>query len=366
MPEPSSPATRRPNADRVTIADGAERAGVSPATVSRVTNAMGRVADETRERVRAAARELGYRPDRTARALGQNESTRTLAVALPTFTTPFHNELLKGVRDQLGAAGPDLLLCDLQWEAPRASLEAFLSRGAVDGLLVAGLSPSKRPCPQGDTPAELENLGEPAVVLGAPCDGLDAFSWKEAAGARIATEHLLSRGHRRIGLITTHHEDPVRAERTRGYRDALRAAGIRPRPAWVASGKTDKHDGYSEESGREAARALLGRAAARSASAGTPGGDPGVDAVFACSDVQAIGAWQVFRERGLAVPGDIALVGYDDVKVSRHIGLTSVSQKMRAVGREATSLLRRRLRGDGPPTFRSETIMPELVDREST
>jgi len=360
MPELPSPTTRPLTPDRVTIDDVADRAGVSRATVSRVTNSTGLVSEETRKQVLTVARELGYRPDRTARALGQNGSAQTIAVALPTFTTPFHNELLKGVRDRLGADGPDLLLCDLQWEAPRDSLEAFLSRGVVDGLLVAGLSPPRRACPQGDIPAELEILGAPAVVLGAPCDGLDAFSWKEAAGAQVATEHLLSRGHRRIGLITTHHEDPVRTERTRGYRETLQAAGIRPRPAWVASGKTDKHDGYSEESGREAARALLDRA-----SAGTPGGDPGLDAVFACSDVQAIGAWQVFRERGLAVPGDIALVGYDDVKVSRHIGLTSVSQKMRAVGREATSLLRQRLRGDGPPTPCSETIMPELVERES-
>jgi LacI family transcriptional regulator len=353
MPEPTPPAARPPTADRVTIDDVADRAGVSTATVSRVTNAMDRVSEDTREQVLTAARALGYRPDRTARALGQNGGAPTIAVALPTFTTPFHNELLKGVRDRLDAAGPDLLLCDLQWEAPRASLEAFLERGAVDGLLVAGISPT-----EGTVPGELALPGAPVVLLGAPCNGLDSFSWKEATGARVATEHLLDRGHRRIGLIRTHHESPVRAERTRGYRRALRDAGVRPRAAWVASGETDKHDGYSEEAGREAARALLHRASGD--------GAPGPSAVFASSDVQAIGAWQAFREQGVAVPDDIALVGYDDVKVSRHIGLTSVSQKMRAVGRAATALLRRRLRGAGPSGPRSETIMPELVERAST
>jgi LacI family transcriptional regulator len=348
MPEPSPP-----TAERATIHDVAEHAGVSPATVSRVTNATGLVSEETRDRVLAAARELGYRPDRTARALGQEGRARTLAVALPSFTTPFHNELLKGVRDRLGAAGPDLLLCDLRWEAPRASLERFLARGAVDGLLVGGLPPAEEPAAEGPVPSALGVPGAPVVLLGTPHDELDSFSWKEAAGARVATEHLLRRGHRRIGMIASHHDGAVRTERTNGYRAALRAAGIRPRPAWVASGTTDKHDGYSEEAGREAARTLMDRGL-------------GLSAVFASSDVQAIGAWQAFRERGLTVPEDVALVGYDDVKVSRHIGLTSVSQKMRAVGRGATRLLRKRLRGEGPPGPRSTTIMPELVERGST
>jgi LacI family transcriptional regulator len=372
-----SEAAGRPAGD-VNIYDVAERAGVSVATVSRATGSKGTVSDRSRQRVLRAVRELGYRPDRSAQTLAREEDApRTLAVALPTFTTPFHNELLKGIRSRLkslrqaggrpggsgsdasrpGRTSPDLLLCDLRWEEPGASLEAFLRRGLMDGLLVAGLLPEE----QNLSPALLARLqGQdmPTISLGAPIEGLDSFFWREEAGARLGTEHLLERGHRRIGLITTHHENPVRAQRAAGYRNALRVAGVAPRETWVASGETDKHDGFSEESGQEAARTLL-----ENASVGEPGG---ITAVFATSDVQAIGAWQVFQERGLDVPEDVALVGYDDVKVSRYIGLTSVSQQMQTVGRQATDLLLGRLRRSGPRGARPVEIMSELIQRRST
>src|SRR6056297_1403705 len=124
--------------EKTTIYDVAEHAGVAISTVSRVLNNSQDVSDATRDRVMSAIRELQFRPNRTAKSLAQR-ATRTIAVAVPTFTTPFHNELLKGVRDRLDDADIDLLLCDLDWEAPKKTLFNFLDRGAMDGLIVAGL-----------------------------------------------------------------------------------------------------------------------------------------------------------------------------------------------------------------------------------
>jgi LacI family transcriptional regulator len=268
-------------------------------------------------------------------------------VAVPTFTTPFHNELLKGIRYRLESLNIDLLLCDLAWEDPEASLRTFLERGAMDGLLAAGLSVDS------EIGAELRTMGRPAVLLGTRWEALDSFYWDETAGAHVATEHLLEQGHTRIGMITTHHENPIRNARIRGYEEALRDAGIAPRDAWLATGQTEKHAGFSEESGYEAMQALLDAA-------------PDVTAVFASSDVQAIGAWQALRHAGLDVPGDVALVGYDDVKVSRFIGLSTVSQKMHDIGEAAVDLLLRRLDGTADAAPVSRLVTPELRVRRSS
>ncbi len=329
-----------------TIHDVAERAGVSPATVSRVVNETGETADATRKRVLEAVEELRYRPSRTAKSLSEG-STQTIAVAVPTFTTPFHNELLKGVRDRLKDFNTDLLLCDLEWADPETSLLDFLDRGAMDGLLAAGLSMTE------GMANEVQKLGGPTVLIGTRWKDFDSFYWDETTGAQMATEHLIDQGHTRIGMLTTHRESPIRSARVRGYRDALSAAGIQPKDEWVAEGNTEKHAGFSEESGFEAMEALLER-------------DSSVTAVFASSDVQAIGAWQALRQQGLDVPGDVAIVGYDDIKVSRFIGLTSVAQNMHDIGARATDLLMRRLERTGPVDLLSEAVTPELVVRDSS
>lgn len=338
---PSSKTKSRP-----TIYDVADQAGVAISTVSRVLNNSNNVATTTRERVLAVIDELQFRPSRTAKSLAQ-QSTRTIAIAVPTFTTPFHNELLKGVRSRLKDVDIELLLCDLQWAEPAATLRNFLSRGAMDGLLVAGFSID-------DTMGEeLKRFGAPVVLIGSQWDELDSFYWDEATGVHKAIEHLVEQGHERIGMVTTNREGPVSQTRIRGYQEALQEAGLPIRDEWIAEGRTEKHAGFSEESGYEAMQDLL-RA------------DPGVTAVFASSDVQAIGAWQAARHAELDVPGDVAIVGYDDIKVSRFIGLTSVAQNMHDIGEEATDLLLRRLNGDDAPAPFSKLVTPELIVRASS
>lgn len=332
--------------EKTTIYDVAEHAGVAISTVSRVLNNSEDVSDATREKVMKAIRELQFRPNRTAKSLAQR-ATRTIAVAVPTFTTPFHNEFLKGVRDRLDDADLDLLLCDLDWEAPKATLLNFLERGAMDGLIVAGL-------PINDETAEdLLTLGTPVVLIGSKWPPLDSFYWDEEPGAKMAVNHLIDQGHSRIGMITTPHDNRLRNARVNGYKQALEEAGIGFDEDLIVHGHTRKHDGFSEESGYEAMNELLSF-------------DDQVTAVFASSDVQAIGAWQAVREAGSEVPDDYSLVGYDDIKVSRFIGLTSVAQSMHYVGERSTDVLLNRLNNTGADEPVSELLKPELKIRKSS
>jgi len=332
--------------EKTTIYDVAEHAGVAISTVSRVLNNSQDVSDATRERVMGAIRELQFRPNRTAKSLAQR-ATRTIAVAVPTFTTPFHNELLKGVRDRLDEADIDLLLCDLDWEAPRKTLFNFLERGAMDGIIVAGLPIDE------ETGEDLLSLGAPVILIGSQWPPLDSFYWKEEPGVKQAINHLLEKGHERIGMITTPHSNRLRDARVNGYKEALEEAGLEFDAGLIAHGETRKHDGFSEESGYEAMNDLLSL-------------DEPVTAVFASSDVQAIGAWQAIRKAGYKVPDDFSLVGYDDIKVSRFIGLTSVAQNMHYVGEKATDVLMNRLNNTGSDEPVSEMVTPELQIRKSS
>ncbi len=334
-----------PNKTKSTIYDVAARAGVAISTVSRVLNNSSDVSEPTRARVSRAIEELQFRPDRTAKTLAQKQ-TKSICVALPSFTTPFHNELLKGVRDALQDSDLDLLLCDLGSTSPRKTLLDFLKRGAVDGLVLAGMPVND------DLADELSALHAPVILIGHTWPSFDSFEWNDERGARQATEHLIELGHRRIAMITTISPSSLQHQRQTGYLAALEKAGIPHDPALMRSGTTQKHSGFSEEAGYEAMHGII---------------EDGIDftAVFAASDVQAIGAYMALREAELRVPRDVSLCGYDDVKMSRFIQLTSVDQRMREVGQRATSLLLKRVEGDRQPVAH-ETIESVLRVRGTT
>ena len=330
---------------RPTIYDVADRAGVAISTVSRVLNGSDEVSQATRDRVREAIRALQFQPRRTARTLAQ-QSTTSVAVALPSATSMFFVEMLKGVKDALRDHDIDLLLCNLGSAQPYSTLKRFLDRGAVDALLLMAL-------PVDDELADqLLHLHAPVVLLGSRCPGIDAFWWDDHEGARLATAYLLDQGHRRIGLVSAHAWSASAAPRLAGYRAALDDAGVAFDESLVVVGQTSKHAGYSEEAGAEAMEALMALP------------DPPT-AVFAASDVQAYGAWSYARDRGLTIPRDVSVVGYDDLKLSRFLDLTTVSQGMHRAGRLATERLLARLAADDGQ--RVETELPlELVERGST
>lgn len=331
---------------KVTIYDVANRAGVAISTVSRVLNNSTDVSEPTRVRVRKAIEELEFRPDRTAKSLAQ-KAAKSFAVAIPTFTMPFHTELLKGIRFRLRTHDIDLLLCDLGSTSPHQTLMNFLGRGAVDGLLLVGVPVEER------IAQELRSLHAPVVLIGTRNPNFDSFYWDDRAGGRSAVEHLLELGHSRIAIIKSHSPSLVQDERIEGAREALRNTGRAAELDIVVSGQTEKHAGFSEESGYEAMALVLQE-------------HPDVTAVFAMSDVQAIGAWKAVRDAGKRVPEDIAVIGYDDIKSSYYIGLSTVDQRMHWVGEEATELLLKRMDGQSQDEPVSRLIVPELVARDST
>ena len=335
----------RPSGSRPTIYDVADEAGVAISTVSRVLNGSSEVSEATRHRVQEAIRTLQFQPQRNARALAQ-QSTTSVAVALPSATSLFFVELLKGVKDSLRTRDIDLLLCNLGSGHPYPTLQRFLSRGAVDALLLVALPV------EGEVADQLRQFQAPVVLLGSRCSGLDSYWWDDEEGARLATAFLVGQGHRRIGLLSAHAWSVSAEPRLRGYKQALEAAGVAFDASLVVTGETVKHAGYSEEAGAEAMAQLMALPEPPSA-------------VFAASDVQAYGAWSYARDQGLVVPRDVSIVGYDDLKLSRFLDLTTVSQGMHDAGRMVTERLLDRL--DGGPSDRVEVELPlTLVERGST
>ena len=335
----------QPDRPKVTIYEVADDAGVAISTVSRVLNDSKEVSDKTRKKVEESIERLKFKPQRTAKTLAKQQ-THSLAVAMPSTTSLFYVEVLKGVKDTLRERDIDLLLCNLGSTAPYQTLGRFLSRGAVDALLLTSLPVDTA------LASELASLHAPVALVGTRHAEFDSFYLNDAYGARIATEHLIQSGHDRIGMVTPHPWAYDAEERIRGYRQALEGAGIRFDPQLLVAGDTLKHAGYSEESGAEGMLKLL---ALR---------EPPT-AVFLSSDVQAFGAWATARDRGLDIPRDIVICGYDDLKLSRYLDLTTVTQHMYEIGAAATERLLARMEQDTDDRI-DRYFKPELIVRSST
>jgi LacI family transcriptional regulator len=327
-----------------TIYDIARRARVSIATVSRVLNHSPRVAAETRLRVLSAAEDLNYRPHASARSLAQKK-TQIVAAVIPVVTNYFYMEILRGMQDALEESEFDLIIYAASApEAIGGQLERALQKGRSDGLVLVSTRPS-------DEQVQLL-LGsrQPVVLVDAVHSAFDSIAVDNVKGAILATRHLIASGRRRIAHLTISPEAPPAAQRRKGYEQALREAGMEVDARLIVA--SDKRPyGFVEEAGYEAMRKLLGSRAVP-------------DGVFAASDMQALGAIQAIREAGLRVPEDIAVVGFDNVKIAAYVGLTTLGQPMYEMGRLSAQKLITRLKEGDTPT--SHTIFaPRLVCRQS-
>jgi LacI family transcriptional regulator len=327
---------------RPTIRDVAREAGVGLGTVSRVLGGHPHVGDETRQRVTAAIERLGYHPSTSARALSRGR-THTIEVIVPLLTRYYYFEVLRGVL--VVVANTDYCLNIRVLERPTDREQAFVQvdrRGHPDGLLLVRVRPS------GDLVARLARAGVPAVLVDAPYPDLPDVGADHRAAAMMMMEHLLSLGHRRVALADRP-DDPFDASvlraRRQGYRDALARAGIRHRSEYEQPAE------WSAEGGAAALDALLALT------------EPPT-AVFAGSDTQAIGVLERARQRGLTVPGDLAVCGYGDIELARYLGLTTVRVPMRAMGERATASLLEAIehRGGTPTQVR---LPAELVVRST-
>lgn len=329
---------------QTTIYDVANYADVSVSTVSRVLNEPEKVASNTRRSVSEAIRELRYRPNRAARMLGQ-ESFLALGVALSKYTTAFQSAILRGIRARLDSTKTELLLYDQEPQNSRVSLSSFIGQSAIDGLLLTGGLVTE------NTIEELATIGIPIVFIGGKRAGVDCFYWEKEASAYLATEHLIKQGHQRIGMITQNRFGTP--PKVSGYHRALVSAGIEPNELFVASGGTNATRNYWEEAGYEEMRNLMEI-------------DPAITAVFAGTNLQAVGALRAIREAALSVPGDYAVVGYGDTELSRLAGLTSVTRRVRDIGYDAMDLLLRRVSGKEKSSPISKPIRPKLKVRRSS
>ncbi|MDT0549822.1 MULTISPECIES: LacI family DNA-binding transcriptional regulator [Streptomyces] len=336
---------------RPTLEEVAARAGVGRGTVSRVINGSPRVSDRTRSAVEQAVAELGYVPNRVARALAANRAD-AVALVIPEpetrlFAEPYFSDIIRGVGAELAEADLQLLLTLLRTPKERQRFAEYLSAHRVDGVLLVSVHADD------PLPDLLERIEMPAVLSGrrSAHESVPYVDCDNTGGARSAVEHLLGRGRSSVATITGPLDMYVAQCRLDGYREAVQAAGQEVDPGLIAAAD------FTEEGGRRAMRDLLDRR-------------PGLDAVFAASDVMAAGARQVLREKGRRVPEDVALVGFEDSAVARHMEppLTSVRQTTEEMGRAMVRVLLEEIESQGDRTSkRPQLVLPtELVRRGSS
>jgi LacI family transcriptional regulator, repressor for deo operon, udp, cdd, tsx, nupC, and nupG len=330
------PPIPRPAHSRITSIDVARAAGVSQSTVSLVFSGkgQGRVSEATQEHVRRCARELGYRPNVAAQALRLG-SSRAVALLVPDITNPFFSRVLRGAQRAAQAAGYTVALVDTandrRWEAQ--SFEA-LRAGPVDGYLLFEVTP-----PEG-LAAE-----DHVVLIESEAPKRSSVSFDALDGARAAFDHLIELGHRRIGHLAAAFDAPTFDLRERARRAAFAVAGLDPesQPRLATP--------ISIDDARDVGLGLLAE-------------EP--TAVFCDDDVIAAGMYLAARERGLRIPRDLSVVGFDDMDFARVLepALTTVALDAELLGATAFELLEERMAGKRP---RRPVVLPaRLVVRGST
>ncbi|CAA9539536.1 MAG: hypothetical protein AVDCRST_MAG05-5250 [uncultured Rubrobacteraceae bacterium] len=335
---------RKPTQD-----DVARLAEVSQATVSYVVNESTAVSvpPDTRQRILDAARELGYVPNSAARTL-RTRKTMTIAGVIPDITNPFYPWFERGIQDVAAAHGYDLIAYNTDGHAENERKALRVARhGRVDGLVFMAFH--MRP----DDLKPLVDDGVAVVILGGadavwgPA-GIDSLSIDNVASARAAVEHLLAHGHTRIAMISGVAGTPPRELRVQGYRQALAAHDVPAEERLIRSGE------FTEEAGYEATVELLRMS-------------PRPTAIFAANDLMAIGALRALREVGVAVPGEMAVVGFDDIPSAAHVhpALTTIAQFPHPLGRCAAEMLFDRLLGRTTGPGRHREMPFELVRRGS-
>ncbi len=327
-----------------TINDVAERAGVSPVTVSRVINDAGNVSATTQEKVERAIEELGYVPSVAARSL-RSKQTHTLALMVPDITNPFWTTVARGVEDTAQSHDYSVLLYNTDEDPAKQSryLDALVAQ-RVDGAIIAPYDADARNL------TRLRRRNVPTVIIDRRIEGweVDSVYCDSVAGARALVQHLISLGHRRIAMLSGPLNTSTAEDRIAGYRMALTEAGIPIDLRLIRQGE------YRAASGRESTRSML---------------DEGLEptAIFAANNVIAMGVIEALGERGLRIPHDIALVCFDELpNISRVFPfLTVVVQPAYDMGVNASQLLLSRLDSEQELKPREVVLPTRLLVRHS-
>jgi LacI family transcriptional regulator len=329
---------------KVTIIDVAAQAGVSVGTASRVINNDAHVAPETRSRVSDVMVRLGFVPNRQARSLAGGK-TNTIGVLVPDLSTAYIGEIMHGIDTELALSQLDLMLFTTHRTAAKeASYVANMVQGMVDGLLVV------LPRNPADYTGTLTRRNFPFVLIdhqgnSEPCPAVGATNWQ---GAYNATEYLIKLGHKRIGFITGSMDLGAATDRLEGYKSALRVHHISEDIQLIYEGTFFQPDGYA------GASLLLDI-------------ENPPTAIFASNDAMAMGVMDAVRSRGLHIPEDISIIGFDDVPQAALVrpALTTVHQPLEQMGRVATQILLDRIKNPEKEINRIE-LPTELIVRGST
>lgn len=332
----------------VTVQDVARAAGVSAMTVSRVMNGGTNVREDTRKAVLAAVEQLNYRPNAAARSLAAGGAAQ-IGLLYANPSAGYLSQFLIGALEAARRAGCHLVLESCEDDGAKAQEEA------VRQLIDAEVRGVVLPPPLSESSAVRTALAEAsipwaAIAMGSQEAGTLNVRIDDFEAARAMTRHLIVLGHREIGFIKGHHNQVASAERLRGFVAALEDAGIDPASARVEQGQ------FTYRSGLDAAERILD--------------GPGVPtAIFASNDDMAAAAVGVAHRRGLQVPGDLSIVGFDDTAIATSIwpALTTIRQPISAMAEAAITMLLRRVRErPGETEATEEEVLPyELVLRES-
>lgn len=328
----------------VTIKDIAKVVGVSASTVSRALSGSSLVNEDTKRRILKAARRLGYERNELARALVKGASG-AIGLVVPDITNPFFSDIVRGVSEIAERSGYGVILCNTDDRADRElSYIRLMRRKRVDGLVVCSA--------RLDAPLDhdLAAAGTPFILvsrLSADPD-IPYVMTDDRAGARLAVEHLVALGHRKVGFIGGPESVQASRDRMSEYLEVLKEHSIAERGEWRC------YAGFTQGAGREAGRRMLSLAERPSA-------------IFAANDVTALGVLEIAEGLGLRIPKDVSLVGYDDITYASlpRIQLTTVAQQAVEMGQIAADWLFTAIDGDNTPRLQ-RTLAPRLIVRSTT
>jgi len=327
-----------------TIKDVARESGVHISTVSRALNNGYGVNPQTRELVVAVADRLQYRPNRVARGLVTGRS-HSLALILSDIRNPFFAEVARGAEDAAWSSGCDLVLCnsDLNGGKQMKYVQSLVEK-RVDGILMNSVAALSRA--QQD---ELAGCGVPVVLLNRPVSSrrFSIVCADNEAGGAMAARYLLSLGHRRVAHLTGPRQHGNLTDRTRGFVRVMASAKGAEEPVIL-------HGDFNFSGGLELARKLMERPA-------------GITAIFAANDVMAFGVARALLDRGMRIPQDISLVGFDNIDFASvmYPPLTTIHQPKYEMGRAAVEILLRLARDKEKPTPEQRILGVELIERQS-
>ena len=328
----------------ITIKDVARESGVNISTVSRALNNGYGVNPQTRDLVVSVASRLNYRPNRVARGLVTGRS-HSMALVVSDIRNPFFAEVARGAADAARTDNCDLILCNSDLDPVRQMeyVKSLLEK-RVDGILMNSVSPLSA-----EDQAQLVECGVPIVLLNrsAASKAFSTVSADNEAGGALAAQHLLALGHRKIAHVTGPRQHGNLSDRTRGFVQTLEDA---PQPVTPIV----LHGPFNFEGGRDLSARLLAE-------------HPETTAIFAANDVMAFGAVRTALDRGLRIPEDLSLIGFDNIEFSSiiHPPLTTIHQPKYEMGQAAVEILLRLARDKTRRTPESRVLGVELIERQS-